>query len=262
MAGAKITLVLSSPGGKIPLSSFSNAIRNLQNLLVEIDRSSSEGGAPNTWAVTDLRMSSPAHVGIEPLDIREGLDPAKSVQLALAGFQSLNNSSARPQGFSDHALRKARTLARIKDIKNIDDIRLMNGQVAVTFTGHITANVDELIGSPPKESIGGIQGRLDVINVHSGLEIGIYRKPDNLYVKAVFQEEDEKLRESVKGFLGKPVLVFGTIRRAKDGAPKTIRIVEIGSAPAASTLESIFGLDSDFTGGLDPNNFVRERRDD
>jgi len=262
MAGAKITLVLSSPEGKIPLSSFSNAIKYMRALLEEIDRHLSEGMPPNIWAVTDLRMSSPAHIGIEPKDLRSDLDPAKSVHLAIAGFQSLNVSPLRPLGFSDNALRTSRALARIKDIKNIDDIHLMNGQVAVAITGHITANVDELIGSPPKESVGGIQGRLDVINVHTGLQIGIYRKPDNLYVKAEFEEEDGKLMDRVKGFLGQPVLVFGTIKRAKDGAPKTIRITEIDSAPIGSTLESIFGIDSDFTNGLDPNDFLREKRDE
>lgn len=262
MRSAHLKLILNSPEGKIPLQSFSAAINKIRAVLQEIDRYASRGEGINIWAVTRLSMSSPAQVSIEPLEAKEKLDPMKSVNLTVQGFLALNEKPKRPEGFSDIALKRAREFARLKDIKTIDDIRLENGNLSVSLTGYIVPHVDELIGAPPKESTGSIQGKLDLIDVHTGLQVGIYRKLDSLYVKAIFEEEGEEIRRKIISFLGKPVLAIGEVKRNKAGDPKEIKIHDIKALPKASTLESLYGSDPTFTNGLDVDEFLRRQRDE
>lgn len=262
MPSARLRLIINSPEGKIPLSAFSKAISKLQRILQEVDERVSKGEGHNVWAISNLSMASPAEVSIEPLETKERLDAGRSVGLVIDGLSSLNEAPKRPDGFSDVALKRVREFAAIKDTKTIDDIRLLNGEQEVSVTAHIIANVDELIGVPTKDTLGSIRGRLDIINVHMGLQVGIYQELDGKYIKAIIEEDDEKILVQVKDLLGRSIVAIGEIKRNKFGVPRQIRVKKIESTPKDTNIEDSFGIDPDFTDGLSVDEFLKRQRDE
>ena len=262
MSNARIRLILSSPSGKIPLSSFSRAIGKLRLILEEIEERISNGEGHNIWAVTNLNMASPADIQIEPLEAKEFLDAEQSIKYAIDGFSSLNRTPVRPAGFSDTALKRTREFAGLKDAKSLDEIKLLNGSNEVSLTGHIIANVDDLIGPPPKDAIGSIRGKLDIINVHTGLQVGIFQDLDRKCIKAIIEDENDELLERAKSLLGKLIVATGEIKRNKFGIPREIRVQTIEPASERTDIREAFGIDPDFTDGLSVDEFLRRQRDE
>ncbi len=262
MRRAKFTLVLGSPSEIIPLSHFGRAVTKILAILKQLDKEIADGKSNISWGVSSLSMSSPAKIQITSNGSKEGQDPVEIVDYAIDGLSRLNKKAARPKYFSDQLLELARDFSGILDQKNINQLSLINGGSSVSLTRQVVAHVDTLIEAKTKTSMGTIEGKLDLIDVHSGLVVGIYRFTDNICVRAIFKEEQD-MRANVLKLLEKPVIAVGEIKRNKRGKPISISVKELkllsGEIPL-SQIEKLYGADPDFTGGLTVEEFLKRQR--
>ena len=124
------------------------------------------------------------------------------------------------------------------------------------------AEVAVTIPRKPTESVGSIEGRLELINIHGGFEVGIYRRQDGVRVMAKFEEEVEF--SEITKLLGKRVQATGVVKWKPDGTPTRIQVKTIAGVDEESTpdITDLFGLDPDITGGLSVEEFLRRQRDE
>jgi hypothetical protein len=262
MPDNSVKMIISSPSGLIPVKSLTAAIGKIYNILADMDRQLSSGKMTTGWAVKNLKMRSPAEIVMVPYNPSKYADPEKCISLAINGMHALKKGAKRPRYFSDNMLESAREFVRLIDQKNIDDISLSNGTKEISLTSQIVANVDALIARHKERPVSAIDGRLDMINIHSGLEVGIFRLVDDKQIIAEF-EEVEKMKDMVKELLGKRVYVIGILKRNKVGEPTSILIKHMEAMPDDGDLpklSELFGLDRDFTDGLSVDEFLRRQR--
>ncbi len=259
-----LKMVIKSPSGLIPLQSLANATKRILDILRAVDRQLSGGSVTTGWAINNLKMKSPAELQIVPYKPKKDSDPNRIVTHSIKGINALKIKAERPAFFNDAALEYTRAFANIIDHRNIEDISIQNGSQTVELNHHVVANIDTII-HPIKETLFGIiEGRLDMINIHAGLQLGIFREIDDRQVKALFGD-DEETRELAKGLLGKKVYAIGDIKRNKDGEPIAITVKKLEEMPDGENLPSlldIYGIDPDFTDGLSVEEFLRKQRDE
>ena len=255
---------LDSPTGEIPLSSLGKAVNHLSAILSEIDKEISQGKISLVWALTGAHMGSPAEFKIAPLELEDEFDALNSIVKTIDGLQSLEQESKRPQFFNDSVLRNARAFANLLDQKNITGISLKNGKQHVNLSHHLIANVDLIIPKQTQESMGAVDGKLEMIDIHSGLTVGIYTIVDKKYVKVFFRDM-KTMKQKVIDALGRRVYATGEIKRDSSGRPKEIMVQDFEVLPEDKDLpklEDIYGIDPDFTGGSSPEEYLRRLRDE
>lgn len=262
MRDARIILTLSSPTDRIPVRSFVGATQTLWRILVEVERNAT-GRAATTWAIRNLRMGSPASVEIGPLTEQKGAQPHQSISLTVAGLGLLERKKQRPKHFSEKALKLARELVGVVDSVNIDDITVNNGHKSVVISQKLVENVTPMVAGKSQKSIGSVDGRLDLINVHSGLQVGVFRLIDDKQVRAIIDQDSEAMLTKIKELLGKRVYVTGEVKRNPAGDPVAIVVKDIQPVlddHELPSLDDVYGLDPDFTGGLSVEEFLRRQR--
>lgn len=265
MADAEIKLIINSPQGLIPLRSLADASKKIFEILLNVDRQISGGKVTTGWAVKHLKMESPAELLIVPLEPTITSAPEAIINNSIKGINLLTRTAKRPRFFNDSALEKSRELVKLIDIKNIDSIRIENGSKSTSLGYGIVDNVNSLVRKIKEKPIGAIEGRLDMIDIHSGLQIGIYRLLDDRKIRAKFDlEENSEMYSRAKKLLGKRIYAMGEIKRNKEGEPIEIKIEKLEEIDESnlSNIEDIFGLDPDFTGDKSVDEFLREQRDD
>jgi len=259
-----LTLMLDCPSGRIPVGSFLIAIKNLSGLLSEVERQIEPKQVGSRWAVVRLSMSSPVTIQIAPLEPRARETARFAIDRTVAGFRELEKHEVRPQYFTDEALSRARAVMGILDQKSITGVHIRDGDESVEVSHKLVAHVDVLIERKITECEGAIEGKLEVINVHTGLKVIVYRHSDNRPITASIIDAGGMM-ESVKDALGKRVYASGTLKRDKYGEIVEIQIGDIKVLPPdseLSPLDSYFGIDPDFTGGLSVDEFLRRVRDE
>lgn len=264
MKYSSFRLRIHSPSGLIPLRALSIATMKILDILILIDKQISGGDITTGWAIKNLKMKSPAELQIVPYKPKDESNTNLIVESSIKGINTLLKRAQKPKYFTTQALEKARELANIIDNKNIDDISLHNGSQSIELTHKLVAHVDSLVYRIKEKPMGGIEGRLDMINIHSGLQLGIYRLIDDRQVKALFEEGDA-MRELAKKLLGKKVYAMGEVKRNKAGEPTAITVKELEEIPDDKdrpTLLDIYGIDPDFTDGLSVDEFLRKQRDE
>jgi len=255
---------LDSPTGEIPLSVLAKAVTHLSIILRELDKEISDGKISLIWALSGVHMGSPAEFEIAPLTLEEEFDALNSITKTIDGFGSLEQESKRPRFFSDIALRNARAFANLLDQKNITGISLRNDKQHVTLSHQLVANVDLIIPRKTEEFMGAIDGRLEMIDVHSGLKVGIYRIIDKKYIKVLFKDTKAMKQKAIDA-LDKRVYATGEIKRDHRGEPKEILVYDLKVLPEDSelpTLEDVYGIDPNFTGDLSVEEYLRKLRDE
>jgi len=268
MSQELLTLVVKTKKEDPPATTFVKSIEMLVRLLNELSHEFGTKQKRLHWVITKLSKESPATVGVGLVNIPSDFDWHKLQNIAIEGFDNLNSTvqlKRLPKGWNDDALIIGRGLSALVDMKNITGIAIQNGRASVELTSQTVASIDKLIIPAYKKSEGSIDGKLDLINVHEGLVVGIYRTLDNRKIKASFAEKGEKAKEKMKEFLGKRVYATGTVSWNKNGEPTEILIKNISVNERPKDVKSIFdlyGSDPDFTGGLTPEEFIRKQRDE
>jgi hypothetical protein len=177
----------------------------------------------------------------------------------LAGLHALERGE-RPQAFPDEAMDLAKRLADLKDRGGIERLSLaeaLDEGIAVAITRSTAAAVDEIIGAR-YESLGSVEGRLEVVSSHGGrLRCNVYEHVSGKPVRCDFADT---LKGVVLAAFDQRVRAHGLIKRDAAGRPRHIQLESLEVLPPAPKESvSIAGLAPDFTGGLDSAEWLEKR---
>lgn len=261
MQSHNLKMIIETPSGLIPLAALSKAIKNILSVLTEVNKEISMGKITTKWAIKSMIMKSPAKISIVAHESKENSNPQITMEMVINGMKGINKKARSPQFFNNRTLESARRLANLIDGKNISEVRLEKGEKKIKLNNHLVDNVNKLIRRKREQSIGAIDGKLDMINIHEGLRIGIYRLIDDRQIEALF-ENGMEMRKKIKSLLGKRVYAWGEIERNKDGEPVSIKVVDIESLPEKGkfSITDLYGIDPDFTDGLSVDEFLKRQR--
>ena len=259
MGERKITLKLI--GDKIPVGKFLSATQHFHNLLKEVDIAIS-GEASLAWEITDLSTGSTI-IETTPVLINEDADDSSQpvIEATIKGLKEIENNCSQPRFFAENALYSAKQLVEcIGDgIARIYVITSLNGQrEEVAISKKVSANVEELTGITYK-SIGSVEGNIETISVHGGSYCNIYEVSSGRKIRCEFSME---IFESIKNALGKRAILCGEVRSNKKGYAVSIkaRAIRVFKDPSElPKVDDIFGIDPDFTDGLDSAEYVRRQ---
>jgi len=197
-------IVLSLGSKSVPASQFQVAITEFVKLAKEAV--TTETGAPLVWHVAVQSGSQIIRM------IPQGGDTPEAIVSAAYSFGDDLEALQQPQ--TTMAPRRF-TPAIFDSIKKLSKLSgrgagAVNVTVAgreVPFTPELHRRV-EVLARSGYATHGSVEGKLEIINVHSGYTCFIYRDRDGARIKVQF---DESLFEPIKAALGKRAVVRGLI---------------------------------------------------
>lgn len=168
------------------------------------------------WIVEDVSRSSPVHLSVRPVAMRESIGAAElsSVSSTVSeGFALIQEQGKRPRHFSDLALEKARDLAR-RIGSDLSLVRVGGPGGRTTVTAQIIANIDVLLGEEVT-AIGSVDGRLLGLNVHGQRYFNVYDGLSGERVRCYFGHRIDV--EDVGAAVERRVTVQGEIKYRPTG---------------------------------------------
>ena len=251
----EISLALDGDG--IDAKTFLHAVSTLLRLLSSLD----QDGLVR-WRLATLRYSSPATVGLagESRKRQAAYGPADVGRSAVSGLAALDRGT-RPAAFSDEALEQARKLAEIRGKGGVRGLLVMDqndGRPETLAISHrVSASVEEFIGAR-FQSIGSIEGRLEVVSSHGGvLRCNIYER---LLGKVVRCDVPSGMKKTVLDCFDEEVVAEGIVRRDASGQAREIALQTLSRVerpPGAP--RSLAGLAPDYTDGVDSVEYIKGR---
>ena len=250
----------------VPLRSFVEAAHGVLDALTAIDRSVSgcDDGSLD-WEITQATTNSPLTIVLHPTPKVVGDFSGQVIGTYLDGLEQLVRSQDLPRFFTFEALRAVRRVVRLYD----------NGLARITFTAvgrrvspsrSIAQNIDAIVEDvPPKKEVrkdyfekGSIEGKVETVSCHTGYYFNLWEILNNVRVRCTFAPE---LREIVRSSWEKRSRVYGRIRYAPDGIPKSIDVERIDLARDRKELPQFNTHGIDITGGVESAEYIRGLRD-
>jgi hypothetical protein len=249
----RITIVLETKDGLLPLSSFKIAIDQLTILVNEVANEITEPKPSRiTWGISELSLNSPAKISIESIDDEtEGI--AERTQLfVIEGLVSLQKERIRPKYFNDNALESAQKLARLSSenlarVNIYSDLPNLQTYVTEQTAVNITGILEYL------DYYGSVEGILELISGSEGQPL-YFRVQDRINrVRVRCFIPDELLDIALNSFR-KRIVVSGIIKSDNNGIPRNIRVATIEVIPDAESLPQAKDLMSKIEGqfGIQP----------
>jgi hypothetical protein len=199
-------------------------------------------------------------VTLRAVPLSEEVDVSAEVaQSYLGGLKVLQEGKGLPDIFSETALNAVKRLGRIGD--GVKAIRIQHTREIVRITERLAVNVDELV-SRTFESIGSVEGKLEMVTIHSQCYFRVYEPVHGRGVVCYFAPA---LLETVKESLGKRVMVSGMLRSDRFGRPESITVtdfrtvLEAGALPKPSQLRALV---KGMTAGEKAEDYLRTLRGD
>jgi hypothetical protein len=242
------------PGMPADASRFFGAGTSLVELLDALSE------APLPWIIEDLKLGSAvARIGLDRSatseEVRYSADAARTLS---TGFRLLDGGRTLTDDWHPGAVAHARMLATYlapTGSKQYGHLRVVDGasvdEVPVTPA---VADALRSMRSVTMESVGSVRGRIMGVNFSRGNRASV--KPSvGRTVQVAF---DDKLRELIKDNVLSVALLSGEVRRDESGATYHIRAHEVELLPERGDrrLRDLYGLDPDFTGGVDPDDYL------
>lgn len=234
-------------------------------MLNDLDRSiTRRTGGSLEWVVTDLGTASlDAYVRSIPRTeaaLAERVDRRVSASF-VAGLDAVERGDALPPDFSELGLNQLRRLSQGLGRNGATGFNAtyIDEDQSASVSEQSGVNVKRLL-APETKAIGSVIGRLDLISLRRYLRYNVYDAVSKRPVRAAFDEEQ---LETVKGALGRRVLVAGTVNRNSRGQPIRIdspRLTVLPSEEELPRTDEIVGLDPTFTGEMSTEGYVRQLR--
>ncbi len=113
--------------------------------------------------------------------------------------------------------------------------------------------------STHRRSIGSVIGRMDAATLHGKYEAGVWSELGGDRVAIQFDVDQV---DQIRAAWGKRVEVAGLITRDAEDKPLTLRMRSLEVLrDDGPPLAGLVGFDPNFTGGMDPGDYLRELRD-
>lgn len=247
---------------QIYLSDFVGAMNNFYGLLREVDSTVADRKQGNLrWKVTTLERSPVPLVGVTPLLRRVENDSSRNVERAIIdNVASLTERGERNKFFSDAALNRVERIAKTTP-KIGPSVIYINSREPVDLSTRVTVETLNQVQELTKvtyRSFGSLVGNLGSISVRRGKEFRVWDEKTNLPVKCTFDANQE---DKAKDLLGKQVIVSGIINGDRNGRPLSVKVEAldpVGIVNDLPTIDEMFGLVPDFTGGLSLREFFED----
>ena len=259
-----ISLRLDGAEETLSPSAFTSAVKYFSDTLQELDTSISNNPRGTVrWSIEALTKSSPAVVtfSAQPMLSAENYAP-KIQEVCLSGVRQLTERADWPSQYSDAALSKLNSLAKLHCSEKRSGLSLIeivvNGQSAA-IGPDTCENIQRLTGEG-YESMGSIVGNLDAITVHQTNEFRVWEEVTQSPVRCRFEG---MMLQEITNALGRRVLVYGSIKTNYRGQKTSIQVHGLELYPDESELPSIedmSGLVDDFTGGLELGDYIESVR--
>lgn len=238
MTDASVTndgsLALTFDSPKITAGDLTRLVQSLSGLVREV----SETMVPDQkveWQVRHVSKDSPLTLEIFPVaQVRHprprALDGLN--EQIIRGIREVQTGGARPDAFSDAALRHARHL--VESIRGRDrTLELRSSEEHVRVTQELGVQVDSILEGSYKE-YGSIEGTLDAINLHGQEEFEVYDRYTGKPTRCYFDATVDLERVIVS--LRKRVLIEGEVSYRKTGEPVSMKAESLYEFPPEDQL--------------------------
>jgi hypothetical protein len=261
MTASEIIITVQGETEEVPARGFVEAVSNSLEVLSELDSAISHKRAGTLrWMIGSLTYESPAMVTLRAVPLSEEVDVSAEVaQSFLGGLRVLQEGKSLPPIFSEAALDAVKRLARISD--GVKAIKIQHKKEVIRITEQLAANIDELV-SRTFESVGSVEGRLEMVTIHSQRYFRVYEPVHGRGVVCYFPLE---LLETVKESLGGRVMVSGRLRSDRFGRPESVTVTDFRVVPDEEKLPKpsvLRGLVKGMTAGEKAEEYLRKLRGD
>jgi len=266
MAGKKIKIELigmHTDNKYVRLSDFTDQLIAFGEALKQTDLLVSKKTKPTVfYRIVGLSHSSPALVELEaiPLDPMED-NSDEVVDVFLKSMEGIIYREEAPDFFNDDTFDAYRALGK-KLNKGISHLVVSSNGHKINITKELPNKI-QIIQGPVEIVLGSISGKLEVINVHAGAnEFRIYPIVGPKKIRCKFPSDLKKIAFSA---IESYVTVFGKLKyKAHSRYPFAMDVEKIEVSPPEETLPTLSelrGIAPDLTGGISPEDFVRNLRD-
>lgn len=268
--GTELRVMLPGPEGSADARRAVRILDKVLELLNEIDQAAvrrTANAGTTTWGFTHLALGSvdTTIAPTRPARGRELAEAERALYRVVHGFRDAQEAEGIPAGWTPKAARLGAEIGRM--IGGTVSTGLLLGvhrdgkpvsEITVT-----RAAGDHLIAAlrTKRRSIGALVGTLESVSVHERNQAYLYLPPARRQSVPVVFRRDQF--EQIRAALGKRVMISGILERGAQDIPtkldmRQIEILpDVGGVPA---LGDLAGHDPDFTGGLDPADYLRELR--
>jgi hypothetical protein len=250
----RITISVAAGGDDADARAFAAAMGDILTILESLAREQLGKNEPVVWRIVALAKMSPPSITLE---CRQNVAVARRFYAGLGGQPDQPANSFPPR-----AMRAARRLAGRMKRQQVDSIVVASpglGFIAPTqkmFENAATTIVNKYYSIP-----SSVDGKLDVVNVHSRAKFSVF---DDTHYREVRCHFSDSIFEKVRKNLGKRVTVIGNVRfDSATDRPVSITVEEIEPIDEDPIKPRCFSemRPIDITGGLSSEDYVRQLRD-
>jgi len=261
MATSEIIITVQGETEEVPARGFVEAVSISLEVLSELDSAISHKRTGSLrWVIGALKYQSPAVVTLRAVPLSEEVDVSAEVaQSYVNGLKELQEGNSLPPVFSEAALNASKRLGRIHE--GIKAIKIKYKKDMIQISERLAVNVDELV-SRTYDSVGSIEGTLEMVTIHSQRYFRVYEPVHGRGVVCYFPAE---LLETVKASLGGRVVVSGRLRSDRLGKPESITVTDLRILPQEEELprpSTLRGLVKGMTAGEKAEEYLRKLRGD
>lgn len=257
---ATIRLKLEGEAGTIPVQAFLDAVENQVKILQDLDAAiSGEPKGTLEWFVADLRRGS-LEVITESRPRADYHDIGAEVSRSLiTSIEQVETQGTTPPYLSDKGMKSVQRLLNTVGPSKASGLLLASPSEGVEFTvtARAAANIKQLL-PVRSHALGSVEGRVEMINIHGGSRFVVYEAHTLRAITCKFDRQNGL--ESVRGALGKRVNVSGIVHSNARGEPLRMDVEDIRilrDRDKLPSIESIAGIDPDFTGALSTKDYLR-----
>lgn len=263
---AALRIEIKGPVGRISLRTFLGTIRNTFAILAELD--SAMSGRPEgtmEWVVSDLSMGS---IVVEvQSSLRRSRQPLPDVASGVAasfvkGFDIVEREGMSPPYLSEGGIKKIGSLAALIGRDGARGFTVTDFDTVAHVSERTAINAEQLI--PTKRTVvGAIEGRLEMISLHTSPRFVVYQDITHKAVSCRFPRD--RFLDLVKDSLDRRVSISGVVHLNAKGEPIRIDMGSsglrlLGTPSELPTTGELGGSDPEFTGDMSTEEFIRTIR--
>jgi hypothetical protein len=267
-----LRLDIEGDANRIPYRSFIQVASNSLGILNDLDYAySRKHGATLDWYVKNLSKN-----GSLRIEVYSRVKTKKRVhyedfssQVAdsfVSGFRVLEEEGKSPALLTESGMKKARVLTNLIGNNGLQSLvaTAPDTQKETEITRKSAAHIEQLI-PVASQSIGSVEGTLEVISIHRSNRFIVYEQRTGKAVSCFYGKLP--LLDVVTDALGKRVVASGELSRNAKGEPIKLKLNDesqlkvFGSAAYPSyELLKLSGSDPEFTGDMSTEEFIRNTR--